>query len=78
MVQTLSNNEIIKIQPRGVITIPRKFRDKNFVGESYIRMTKIKGKLILEPVSIINYAVRKYSDKEVDEFLEMDKHESVF
>lgn len=69
---------IVKIQPRGVITIPRRFRDKNFSENSFVKVKKTGGKLTLEPVTMVEYPVRRYTDKEVDEFFEMDKKESTF
>lgn len=76
MSQLLPVSEIIKIQPRGVITIPRKFRGENFAEDSFVRVVKADDKLILEPVTIPRYPVRRYTSSEVAEFLEADKHES--
>ncbi len=76
MNQVVSISEIIKVQPRGVITIPRKFRGENFAEDSFVRVVKADGKLILEPVTIPRYPVRRYTNNEVAEFLEADKHES--
>ena len=76
---TLTNDyqEIIQIQSRGLITIPRRFRADAFEEKSYIRMKKLNGKLILEPVSIIGYPVRKYLSSEVDDFFDLDDKESI-
>lgn len=68
--------EIIQIQSRGLITIPKRFRDSNFDEKSYIRMKQMDGKIILEPVQIIGYPVRKYLNQEVDEFFDLDDKES--
>ena len=77
MTQASVDNEIIRIQTRGVITIPRKFRDENFGENSFVRVRKFSGKLILEPITMLSYPIRKYTGTEVKEFLETDKHESV-
>jgi len=68
--------EIVRIQPRGVITIPRQFRDKGFGERSFVKIKKVSGCLVLEPVTMLGYSVRRYSDQEVDEFLKLDKEES--
>lgn len=77
MTQVMPWNEIIKIQSRGVITIPRQFRDRDFDENNFIRVRKTGGKIILEPVTMPRYSVRRYTDDEVEEFLKMDKDESV-
>ena len=76
MNQAYIENEIIKIQPRGVITIPVKFRDKDFGADKFVRLKKVSGKIIIEPVTIPVYSVRRYTDDEVVEFLEEDRNES--
>lgn len=68
--------EIIQIQPRGNFTIPRKLRTEGFVENNYIRIKKLNGKLILEPVQIVGYPVRKYLNSEIDEFFSLDDKES--
>ncbi len=73
----LNNGVIVKVQPRGVITIPREFRDQSFGENSFLRVKKVSGRIILEPVIILDYPVRKYSDSEVDDFLSFDEEESV-
>lgn len=66
--------DIIKIQPKGVITIPKKFREELGLDEkSLARITKEKGRLILEPVQTLDYPVRSYTKKEIDEFIRFDK-----
>ena len=68
--------EIVKMQPRGLLTIPRRFRGESFGGNSFVKVKKIRGGLILEPVTILGYAARKYTDSEVDEFFELDEKET--
>ncbi len=76
---TLTNDyqEIVQIQSRGNITIPRRFRKNDFEEKNYIRMRQMNGKIILEPVQIIAYPVRKYLSSEVNEFFDLDNRESV-
>lgn len=74
--QKISLEEIVKIQPKGVFTIPKKFRTGLFEENSLARVRKEKGRLILEPVRTLPYPVRSYTDEEVKEFLELDAKES--
>ena len=76
MNQIVDNGEIIKIQSRGVLTIPSKFRDENFGQDRFVRVSKLGGKLVLEPVTILSYPVRRYTNSEVDEFLKQDEEET--
>ena len=76
MNQVSGNEEIVKIQSRGVLTIPSRFRDDNFGQDRFVRMRKQGGKLVLEPVTILNYPVRRYTDGEVKEFLKYDEEET--
>ena len=75
--QTLSYNEIIKIQPKGLITIPSKLRKSlGFTENGLARLKSEKGRLIMEPVRTLPYPVRSYSDNELQEFIDLDKKES--
>lgn len=76
MNQVVSGDEIVKIQARGVLTIPRKLRDENFGEDRFVRIKKFAGKLVLEPVTILSYPVRGYTDNEVKEFLKQDEEET--
>ena len=76
MQQSVSD-ELIKIQPKGVITIPKKFRESLGLSDNdIIRMKKDKGKITIEPVRTLPYPVRSYTDQEIKEFLELDRSES--
>ena len=66
--------DIIKIQPKGVITIPKKMRREVGLEEKGLaRITQEKGRLVLEPVQALGYPVRSYTKKEIDEFIKFDK-----
>jgi AbrB family looped-hinge helix DNA binding protein len=68
---------IVKIQGKGLITIPKSYRDElGLEKDSLARVTKIKGKLILEPVKTLPYSVRSYTDSEIKKFLNLDKRQS--
>ena len=71
------SEEIIKIQPRGSLTIPKKLReDVGIIKNTLVRIIKEKGRLIIEPVRTLPYPARSYTDKEIDEFLELDAKET--
>lgn len=67
---------LVKVLPKGQITIPVKFRRQLGVeGDSYLRVELEKGKLVIKPVKS-NWEeryIRKYGDEEIEEFLEADK-----
>jgi len=75
--QQIIQEEIVKIQPKGLITIPKNFRIRLGFEESKLaRIKSEKGRLVIEPVRTLSYQVRSYSDKEIKEFLEEDKKEA--
>lgn len=74
--QQLTVDEIVKIQAKGLFTIPKKFREGIFEKNSLARVKKEKGRLIVEPIRTLPYIVRSYTDKEVDEFIDLDKNET--
>ena len=68
---------IIKIQPKGVITIPKKIReDIGFEENGFARIKKNNGRVILEPVRTLPYPVRSYTNSDVESFLDLDEKES--
>lgn len=75
--QQITQEEIIKIQPKGLVTIPKKLRQKlGFAENSLIRLKEEKGRLIMESVRALPYPIRSYTDDEVDQFFELDEKES--
>ncbi|TSC88148.1 MAG: Uncharacterized protein G01um101416_171 [Microgenomates group bacterium Gr01-1014_16] len=68
--------EIVKMQPRGLLTIPRRLRDEKFGANSFVKVKRVGRGLMLEPVTVLGYSVRRYTDAEVGEFFELDKKES--
>lgn len=71
------SEEIAKIQPRGVLTIPKKLR--RLMGLADNTLVKISGnkyRLIIEPVRTLPYPARSYTSDEVGEFFELDDQES--
>lgn len=75
--QQIIRNELVKLQPKGLITIPKKLRRSlGFEENGIVRLTTDKGRLIVEPVRTLPYPVRTYSDTEIQEFIEFDKVET--
>ena len=71
--QLLPLEEIVKLQPKGLITIPKKIRQKIGLEEnSLLRIRQEGKKLTIEPIRIISYPVRSYTKKEIEEFLAFD------
>lgn len=74
--QTIAD-EIVKIQPRGLFTIPKKLRIRLGLSDnSLVKVKEEKGKLIVEPMRALPYPVRSYTDEDIREFIELDKKES--
>lgn len=74
--QTVSYEEIIKLQPRGVFTLPKKLREGLFDENGLAKIVRTGRRLIIEPVSTLSYQVRSYTDKEVQEFFDLDEKET--
>lgn len=73
--QTAAYEEIIKLQPRGVLTVPKKLREGLFEKGGIAKIRRIGRKLIIEPVRTLSYPVRSYTEKEIEEFFELDEEE---
>lgn len=74
--QQIITEEIVKLQPKWLLTLPSTLREGLFEDKGYVRVKKDKGRLIIEPVRILDYPVRKYTSEEVDEFFALDDAES--
>jgi AbrB family looped-hinge helix DNA binding protein len=70
--QTYGN--LVKILPKGLVTIPKKLRqDIGLEENSLARIKKEGNRLILEPVNIISYPLRDYSVAEINKFIKEDR-----
>lgn len=64
--------EWVRILGKGMITIPKSFREElGFKEGDVARVKKIGRKIIIEPKNPI--PIRIYTDKEIKEFLKADK-----
>ena len=69
-------DQIIQLQPRGVFTLPKNLRKGLFDDNRLAKIQRIGRKLIIEPIKTLNYPVRSYDSKEIDEFFELDAKET--
>lgn len=73
----LIQQQIVKVQEKGLITIPIVFREAlGLKKDSFAKIYRENGKLILEPVSMLAYPVRSYTNEEIGEFVNLDRKES--
>lgn len=78
--QQIVQEQIVRVQAKGLVTIPKRLRDKIGLRENGLaRIKKEGGRLILEPVNVINYPIREYSEseEEIKEFIAADERETV-
>lgn len=67
---------IARLQSRGYLTIPAAFRRGWNLVDGLVRITKKQGSLIIEPVRVLPYPVRSYTNLEIKEFLDEDAKET--
>lgn len=71
--QTFSEN-IIKVLPKGLVTIPKKWRDELGLSENGLARIRKEGRrLVIEPVSVVGYTLRDYSQEEIKQFIKEDR-----
>lgn len=69
-----TSGSVIKILPKGLVTIPKKMREEIGLEENGLARIKQEGRrLVLEPVSIISYPLREYSADEIEGFIKSDR-----
>ncbi len=71
--QQVTYEEIIKLQPKGVLTVPKKMRDGLFDDMGVAKISRIGSKLVIEPVRTLSYPVRSYSENDLKGFFELDE-----
>lgn len=75
--QQIILEDIVKMQAKGLLTIPKRFREElGFEEDGFVRVKQEKGRVVLEPVRILDYPVRGYTKEEIDEFLAFDREET--
>lgn len=77
MQQLSPQEEWVKLQKKGLLTLPKRFRDELKLKENEIIRIKKEGqRLVLEPVQTLSYPVRSYTPEEIKEFLALDARET--
>ena len=75
--QVSFTEEIAKIQPRGILTIPKKLRRSiGLADNTFVKISGNKYRLIIEPIRVLPYPVRSYNDNEIKDFFDLDAQES--
>lgn len=75
--QLTTFDDYTQLQPKGLITIPKKFREALGMKEKQLlRLTKDKSRLIVEPVQVLSYPARRYTKKDLKDFFQLDKDDS--
>lgn len=75
--QPMIHEDIVKLQERGILTIPRSIRTvMGLEKNSLIRIRQDRSRLILEPVRVLPYLARSYRSDDLEEFFELDAKES--
>lgn len=73
----IATEEIVRLQQKGLVTIPKKFRVQlNIQENDLLRLKNEKGRIVLEPVRTLPYPVRSYTMQEINEFIALDAQET--
>lgn len=72
----MENQTLVKVQSKGLITIPKEYRKSLRIDDNgFVRIKKLKGVLIVEPVRTLSYPVRSYNEEEVEGFIVYDQEQ---
>lgn len=75
--QQLVQEELVKLQQKGLLTLPKRFRQQlDLKDESIVKIKKEGRKLIIEPIVTLPYPVRTYTKEEIQEFINLDAKET--
>lgn len=75
--QITFTEEIAKIQPRGILTIPKKLRRSiGLADNTFVKISGNRYRLIIEPIRVLPYPVRSYTDSDINDFFNLDAQES--
>ena len=76
MQTTTYDDQIVQLQPRWVFTLPKSLREGFFDENRLAKISRIGRKIVIEPIRTLPYAVRSYTENEVNEFFKLDDDES--
>ena len=75
--QLITFQDFAQLQPKGLLTIPKKFRlSLGMKEKQLLRLTKDNARLIIEPVQVLSYPVRRYTKQDLKDFFTLDKNET--
>jgi AbrB family looped-hinge helix DNA binding protein len=75
--QLRTYEQMVRVQNKGLVTIPKSMRDSIGLNvNDLIRIKEKMGRIILEPVRVLPYQVRSYTNSDLDSFFELDEKES--
>lgn len=70
----VSQEEWLNVLTKGMLTLPKKWREELGITEGDIVKAKKEGnRVVIEPRRGKEAAYRTYTDREIDEFLQADK-----
>ena len=69
-------DQIVQLQPRWVFTLPKNLREGFFDENRLAKISRTGRKIVIEPIRTLPYAVRSYTETEVDDFFDLDDKES--
>lgn len=68
--------EWLKVLDKGMVTIPKKWRDDLGITKGNVLKAKKQGNNVILETSTAKVPYRIYTDKEIDEFLRLDQLET--
>ncbi len=72
-----TSEQMVRVQSKGLVTIPKSMRDSMGLNmNDLIRIKEKMGRIILEPVRVLPYQVRSYANSDLKSFFELDEKES--
>jgi len=72
-----NNATLVRVQNKGLITLPKVWRKELGIEEGgLVEVEKKSGELRIRPVRVINYPVRSYRQEEIEQFLKLDAQET--
>lgn len=74
--QVQTYEETVKLQGRGILTIPKKMREGLFDETGIVKMKRVGRQLIITPIKTLAYPVRSYTESELQDFFDLDAKET--
>lgn len=71
-----NQEEWLKVLDKGMVTIPKKWRDDLGITKGNVLKAKKQGTSVVLETAALNVPYRIYTDAEIDEFLRLDQLET--